>query len=110
MELKNIISQTLTEIEHVQKGLKPAKSAPKPHGSHPDTAKQQSTPKSQATPPAISQEERDFLKDLEQKTLLLFEGLKSPQTKNLPAKLDLVINYLQYQLYMIQERLKAYQE
>ncbi|WP_373876861.1 CiaD-like domain-containing protein [Helicobacter suis] len=40
----------------------------------------------------------------------MFEGLKAPQTKNISMKLDLVINYLQYQLYMIEERLKAYED
>ncbi len=101
MELKNIISQTLNEIDRVQKVPKP--SAPTP----PKAPKE---PSSKQTISPISQEEREFLKDLEQKTLVLFEGLKSPQTKNLPAKLDLVVNYLQYQLYMVQERLKNYQE
>ncbi|WP_163498629.1 CiaD-like domain-containing protein [Helicobacter suis] len=94
MELKNIISQTLNEINQVRNETKPAlKAAP----SKPPT-------------PKLLQEEKQFLIDLEQKTLLLFEGLKSPQTKNISMKLDLVINYLQYQLYMIEERLKAYED
>ncbi|WP_235853074.1 MULTISPECIES: CiaD-like domain-containing protein [Helicobacter] len=56
------------------------------------------------------QEEQAFLRDLEQKTLLLFEGLRAHQIKDLPTKLDLVLNYLQYQLYVVQERLKTYQQ
>ncbi|BCD48716.1 CiaD-like domain-containing protein [Helicobacter suis] len=94
MELKNIISQTLNEINQVRNETKPALKGPPPK---PPT-------------PKLLQEEKQFLIDLEQKTLLLFEGLKSPQTKNISMKLDLVINYLQYQLYMIEERLKAYED
>ncbi|WP_163565875.1 CiaD-like domain-containing protein [Helicobacter suis] len=94
MELKNIISQTLNEINQVRSETKPALKSPSP----------------KPPVPKLLQEDKQFLIDLEQKTLLLFEGLKSPQTKNISMKLDLVINYLQYQLYMIQERLKAYED
>lgn len=93
MELKNIISQALDEIEQVEQKPKAVSKTPPPRQS-----------------PKALQEEQQFLKDLEQKTLLLFEGLKSPQTKNLPMKLDLVVNYLQYQLYMVQERLKSFKD
>ncbi|BDQ26525.1 CiaD-like domain-containing protein [Helicobacter heilmannii] len=98
MELKNIISQALDEIEQVEQ-------QPKAVAVH----KTAQTPPAKQNPKAL-QEEQQFLKDLEQKTLLLFEGLKSPQTKNLPMKLDLVVNYLQYQLYMVQERLKSFKD
>ncbi|MFC3847741.1 hypothetical protein ACFOPX_04235 [Helicobacter baculiformis] len=91
MELKNIISQTLDEIG--QKDPKP-----------------QTAPRPQAPACAPQQEEQAFLRDLEQKTLLLFEGLRAHQIKDLPTKLDLVLNYLQYQLYVVQERLKTYQQ
>ncbi|WP_104750032.1 CiaD-like domain-containing protein [Helicobacter cynogastricus] len=90
MELKNIIAQTLDEID--QKGPKPKVVA-------------------EAKPSVrMSQEEQAFLKDLEQKTLVLFEGLRAHQIKDLPTKLDLVLNYLQYQLFVVQERLKVYQQ
>ncbi|CAM2768204.1 CiaD-like domain-containing protein [Helicobacter felis] len=90
MELKNIIAQTLDEI-----GQKDPK---------PKTA-------TEAKPSVcMSQEEQAFLRDLEQKTLVLFEGLRAHQIKDLPTKLDLVLNYLQYQLFVVQERLKVYQQ
>lgn len=47
-----------------------------------------------------------FLELLREKTLVLFEGLQSSQTKNLSDKLDLVINYLEYQLSLIDEALQ----
>ncbi|WP_104695312.1 CiaD-like domain-containing protein [Helicobacter salomonis] len=93
MELKNIISQTLDEI-----GQKDSQS----QAAHSSNGSKNS--------PSISQEEQAFLRDLEQKTLLLFEGLRAHQIKDLPTKLDLVLNYLQYQLYVVQERLKTYQQ
>ncbi|WP_121020354.1 CiaD-like domain-containing protein [Helicobacter vulpis] len=88
MELRSIVSQTLDEIGQKE----PATPSPKP------------------LPARVSQEEQAFLRDLEQKTLLLFEGLRAHQIKDLPTKLDLVLNYLQYQLYVVQERLKTYQQ
>ncbi|RDU74178.1 hypothetical protein CQA57_02615 [Helicobacter anseris] len=47
-----------------------------------------------------------FLELMREKTLVLFEGLQSSQTKNLSDKLDLVINYLEYQLSLIDEALE----
>lgn len=47
-----------------------------------------------------------FLELLREKTLVLFEGLQSSQTKDISSKLDLVINYLEYQLSLIDETLQ----
>lgn len=47
-----------------------------------------------------------FLELLREKTLVLFEGLQSSQTKDLSNKLDLVLNYLEYQLSLIDEALE----
>ncbi|PAF41242.1 hypothetical protein [Helicobacter sp. 11S03491-1] len=85
MELKDMILQTLTEIEDTPKDIEvlaPSK-----------------------TDIQISKDEFAILHALREKTLVLFEGLQSLQTKNLSGKLDLVINYLQYQLSIIDEKL-----
>ncbi|PAF48947.1 hypothetical protein BKH41_04790 [Helicobacter sp. 12S02232-10] len=83
MELKDMILQTLTEIENV------------PNEKEINSSETKIIPKS----------ESEFLYALREKTLVLFEGLQSPQIKDLPTKLDLVINYLQYQLSIIDEKL-----
>lgn len=51
-------------------------------------------------------DEREFLSMQRDKMLVLFEGLLSPETKEIEQKLELVLRYLQYQLSEIDKRLK----
>lgn len=51
-------------------------------------------------------DEREFLSIQRDKMLVLFEGLLSPETKEIEQKLELVLRYLQYQLSEIDKRLK----
>lgn len=84
MELKELILQTINEFDSKE-------------------------PKSElppSSPNSTLQIDSRFLELLREKTLVLFEGLQSSQTKDLSAKLDLVLNYLQYQLALIDEALQ----
>lgn len=47
---------------------------------------------------------------LKEKSLVLFEGLKQSKDSNIQMKLEMVISYLEYQLYIIEDRLKTLQE
>lgn len=55
---------------------------------------------------AISDEVALLLR-LKEKSLVLFEGLKATQNKDIEIKLEMVISYLEYQLYVIEDRLKS---
>lgn len=44
---------------------------------------------------------------LKEKSLVLFEGLKNTKDSTLEIKLEMVISYLEYQLYIIEDRLKV---
>ncbi len=55
--------------------------------------------------PNVSDEAALLLK-LKEKSLVLFEGLKGAQGEAAEMKLEMVIGYLEYQLYLIEERLK----
>lgn len=63
--------------------------------------------------PQMSDEMKTLLR-LKEKSLVLFEGLKSSNLKNNPhsveMKLEMIINYLEYQLYIIDDRLKSLME
>jgi len=48
---------------------------------------------------------KDFLEDLRERLLILFEGLQSPNTQNLEIKLDVTLNFLEYLLAKIEEKL-----
>lgn len=60
-------------------------------------------------PPVTSEgEELRFLTSLRERTLVLFEGMQSPNNKNIEAKIDLILNYLEYQLAVIDERIEKF--
>jgi len=49
--------------------------------------------------------DKEFLKHIKERLLVLFEGLQSPNTKNLDVKLDVTLNFLEYLLVKIDEKL-----
>ena len=48
----------------------------------------------------------EFLEMLREKLLVLFEGLKMPQMSDSKEKLDLVVNFLQYELCLLDDFLR----
>ncbi len=52
-------------------------------------------------------DEVSLLLRLKEKSLVLFEGLRAAQNKDAEIKLEMVISYLEYQLYIIEDRLKS---
>lgn len=51
-------------------------------------------------------EELRLLTSLRERVLVLFEGLQSPNNKNIEAKVDLILNFLEYELAVIDERIE----
>lgn len=47
---------------------------------------------------------------LREKSLVLFEGLKHSKDSSLEMKLEMTLNYLEYQLYIIEDRIKTLQD
>ncbi len=50
--------------------------------------------------------DREFLEHLKERLLILFDGLQSPNTDNLEIKLDVTLNFLEYLLAKIDEKLQ----
>jgi len=50
--------------------------------------------------------QRQFYVNLRERILVLFEGFQSPNNKNIEAKLDLTLNFLEYLLATIDEELE----
>ena len=98
MELKDIVLSTLAEID---------KDIPDDDNSE-DTSDIDND-NSPATSHLHTKEEQ-FLKNLRERILVLFEGFKSPNTQNIEAKLDLTLNFLEYLLAGIDERLNEYKK
>ncbi|PUD36577.1 hypothetical protein C2R93_03905 [Helicobacter pylori] len=149
MELKNIISETLNEIEKMAKtiddGFNTAQKTPSFFKTPPHL---QNTPNPKNTPlepknaakietqekiteentkekeeealeiitEEIAQEtptqvlipnERVFLKNLLERTLVLFKGMQALEEEKALERLDLVARFLQYQLSALEKRLES---
>ncbi|WRF01509.1 hypothetical protein KVE47_00805 [Helicobacter pylori] len=151
MELKNIISETLNEIEKMAKTIDnnfdAAQKTPSFFKTPPylQNAKNAETPPMSNTEPKnaakietqekiteenteekeeakeiiteeITQEnpmqvlipnERVFLKNLLERTLVLFKGMQALEEKEAMKRLDLVARFLQYQLSVLEKRLES---
>ncbi len=147
MELKNIISETLNEIEKMAKtiddGFDRVQKTPSffktpPHlqnTPNPKNANASLEPKNAAkietqekiteekeeeskeiitkeiTPKnptqALISNERIFLKNLLERTLVLFKGMQALEEKEALKRLDLVARFLQYQLSVLEKRLES---
>ncbi|GAA7613477.1 hypothetical protein HpMMM21_19200 [Helicobacter pylori] len=140
MELKNIISETLNEIEKMAKTIDNNFDATQKTPSFFKTPPMSNTePKSAAkieTQEKITEEnteekeeeakeiiteeivqetptqapipnERVFLKNLLERTLVLFKGMQALEEKEAMKRLDLVARFLQYQLSALEKRLES---
>ena len=50
--------------------------------------------------------QKQFYRNLRERILVLFEGFQSPNNKNIEAKIDLTLNFLEYLLATIDEQLE----
>lgn len=147
MELKNIISETLNEIEKMAKtiddGFNTVQKTPSffktpPNLQNTPNPKNANTPlesknaakietqekiteeKEEEVPEIITEEitqenptqvlipnERVFLKNLLERTLVLFQGMQALEEKDALKRLDLVARFLQYQLSVLEKRLES---
>ncbi|MGL2860194.1 CiaD-like domain-containing protein [Helicobacter pylori] len=147
MELKNIISETLSEIEKMAKTIDnnfdAAQKTPSffktpPHLQNTPNPKNANTPlepknaakietqekiteeKEEEAQEIIIEEitpknptqvlisnERVFLKNLLERTLVLFQGMQALEEKEAMKRLDLVARFLQYQLSVLEKRLES---
>ncbi|GAA7151240.1 CiaD-like domain-containing protein [Helicobacter pylori] len=143
MELKNIISETLNEIEKMAQTIDDGV-AQKTPSFFKTLSHLQNTPKNANTPlepknaakietqEKITEEkeeealeiiieetapknptqarisnERVFLKNLLERTLVLFKGMQALEEKEALKRLDLVARFLQYQLSALEKRLES---
>ncbi|MGL2518859.1 CiaD-like domain-containing protein [Helicobacter pylori] len=139
MELKNIISETLNEIEKMAKtidnGFDVVQKTPSFFKTPPYLQNTPLEPKNAAkieTQEKITEEkeeeakgiiteeitpknptqapisnERVFLKNLLERTLVLFQGMQALEEKDVLKRLDLVARFLQYQLSVLEKRLES---
>ncbi|WQY14182.1 hypothetical protein KVM28_01605 [Helicobacter pylori] len=146
MELKNIISETLNEIEKMAKTIdnnfdatqktpsffktppnlqntpnpKNANTPLEPKNAAKIETQEKITEEKEETQEIITEEitqenptqalisnERVFLKNLLERTLVLFQGMQALEEKDALKRLDLVARFLQYQLSVLEKRLES---
>ncbi|WQW47440.1 hypothetical protein KVL14_01035 [Helicobacter pylori] len=150
MELKNIISETLNEIEKMAKTIdnnfdatqktpsffktpSHLQNTPNPKNANTplepkNAAKietqekitEENTEEKEEAQEIITEEitpknptqapipnERVFLKNLLERTLVLFQGMQALEEKEVMKRLDLVVRFLQYQLSVLEKRLES---
>lgn len=98
MELKDVILSTLAEMEEdvAQQPESKVEEKKQPlHVTQPKAAVQK------------GKDEEDFLNAIRERLLVLFEGFQAPNNANLEAKIDMTLNFLEYTLATIDERLEA---
>ncbi|GAA7393427.1 hypothetical protein BD0139_03660 [Helicobacter pylori] len=144
MELKNIISETLNEIEKMAQtiddgvaqktpsffktppnlqntpNLKNANTPLEPKNAAKIETQEKITEEKEEAKEIITEEiaqenptqapipnERVFLKNLLERTLMLFKGMQALEEKEAMKRLDLVARFLQYQLSTLEKRLES---
>ena len=55
---------------------------------------------------SCGESQKQFYMNLRERILVLFEGFQSPNNKNIEAKIDLTLNFLEYLLATIDEQLE----
>ena len=120
MELKDMILSTLKELEEVvpkeeqQQILQPPRKREFEEVSFEpepllEITEEINTFKAYAMPQEEVEDEysqKQFYMNLRERILVLFEGFQSPNNKNIEAKIDLTLNFLEYLLATIDEQLE----
>jgi len=112
MELKELILSTLAELDEkiVEDGIKAEellkKQEEKVEEEILSRIEQESQKEEDAKEPVEdNSDEVAFLEHSRERMLVLFEGLQAEETKNIEAKLDITLNFLEYYLATIEDRL-----
>ena len=113
MELKDVILSTLSEIsEDIEKSAKEetkrseiGKATFNKEASAKISVENRSIDHKKDDDLSWAQEECQFLENLRERLLVLFEGFQSPNNKSIESKIDLTLNFLEYLLALLDERI-----
>jgi hypothetical protein len=116
MELKDVILSTLAELDDAVMQDFTAKAQETPVEAEKialikpmeeEAAASFASVLSQEMPSAGSDDEVRMLEGIRERLLVLFEGFQSPNNVNIEAKVDLTLNFFEYLLATIDNRLDA---
>ena len=110
MELKDVILSTLAEMENeeeVSQTNTQISAQSEVEDSSASSASEVLRQESYSNP---AENELLFLKSIRERLLVLFEGFQAPNNANLEAKIDMTLNFLEYTLATIDERIEHIQK
>ncbi len=111
MELKDVILSTLAEIEELASTPEPTEKVEIKEEFFPIEEPIKSPPtKVVETVHSIRDDEARMLEGIRERLLVLFEGFQSPNNVQIEAKVDLTLNFLEYLLATIDNRLDTIKE
>ncbi|MDD2357606.1 MAG: hypothetical protein PHX13_06835 [Thiovulaceae bacterium] len=98
MELKDVILSTLAELDEIESTVVEHKK------QEFNEVKKQEIEIS-FTQTSISSDEKQFLESIQERLLVLFEGFQAPNNIKIEAKVDLTLNFLEYLLASVENRI-----
>ncbi|WP_456383266.1 CiaD-like domain-containing protein [Hydrogenimonas sp.] len=115
MELKDVILSTIAELGEEPREEKEERSSEFPDtekteessSSSPKIGENDSVSKNEEGEKTSLEEEREFLEHVRERIIVLFEGFQSPNNERLEAKIDLTLNFLEYLLATLDERIET---
>ena len=118
MELKEMILSTLAELDEVSKKETQSKNEVRTPTNtiasfHEERIYREESVHIEEEVEEVEEEsapvddQRQFFLNLRERILVLFEGFQSPNNKNIEAKVDLTLNFLEYLLATIDEHLES---
>lgn len=105
MELKDMVLSTLAEIEKIQKEEPELKEKRELEITKTFKVEEEISSVEQEEKTKTNVDEIKYLESLKDRLLVLFEGLQSSNVEKLEAKLDLTLNFLEFLLASIEDRL-----
>lgn len=105
MELKDVILSTLAELDDVVMQAVPAKAQESVVAEEAAQVQSFASVLSNEMPSVGSDDEVRMLEGIRERLLVLFEGFQSPNNVNIEAKVDLTLNFFEYLLATIDNRL-----
>ncbi len=116
MELKDVVLSTLAEMEDAETIIRP-----NVQEIQKEEIKEQEIPKFETPDIEVeenvkeedidsSSDELHFLTSVRERLLVLFEGFQAPNNKEIEAKIDMTLNFLEYTLATIDKRVEKLKE
>lgn len=100
MELKDVILSTLAEMEDNS----PVEETPKVQKTTENLQTKKKDIVLEDEPESVIESELTYLNSIRERLLVLFEGFQAPNNSNIEAKVDMTLNFLEYTLATIDER------